>query len=100
MQRLADRAQRQREIVDRLRLGHIADLEMPLGDHPVVARDEAVEDVGEEPPLLARDTAHDAEIDGDHRAGLGLGEEIARMHVGMKKAVADGVPQEATAARF
>ena len=67
---------------------------MELGHLAVVAGDEAVDDVGEEAPLLARDPAHDAEIDGDDVAGLGIGEEIARMHVGMEVAVADRVPEE------
>ena len=67
---------------------------MPLGDHQVVAGDEAIEDVGEEAALGPGDAAHDAEIDRDDIAGPGVGEEIARMHVGVEEAVADGVAQE------
>ena len=36
---------------------------MHLGDAPVVAADEAEQDLGEEPPLLQAEPAHDAEID-------------------------------------
>ena len=56
----------------------------------VVAADEAVQDFGEEPPLLAPEPAHDAEIDGDERAVV-VDEEISRMHVGVEKAVAQRV---------
>src|SRR4051812_22454679 len=100
MQWLANRAQRQREVVDRLMLGHVADLEMALGDRPVIAGDEAVEDVGEETTLLARDAAHDAEIDRDDIAGPGISKEIARMHVGMKEAVADRMLEKRLEQRF
>ena len=37
---------------------------------------------------------HDAEIDRDHGSRLGVGEQIAGVHIGMKEAVADGMPQE------
>ena len=44
--------------------GHVAGLEMHLGDAAIVARDEAEQDFGEEAPLLRPEPAHDAEIDG------------------------------------
>ena len=94
MQRLADGADCQGEIVHRLVLRHIADIEMALGHQPVVAGDKAVEDVGQEAPLLAVDAAHDAEIHRHDIPGFRIGEQVARMHVGMEKAVADGVPEE------
>ena len=72
---------------------HVARLEMHLGDALIVALDEAVENFGEEAPLLAAEPAHDAEIDRDD-AALGVDEEIALMHVGVKEAVAQGVAQE------
>ena len=50
--RLADGADRLREIVDRMLRRHVAGLEMHLGGAAVVAGDEAVEDLGEEAPLL------------------------------------------------
>jgi len=74
---------------------YVADIEVPLCNHPVVAGNEAVKDIGEEAPLLAADPPHDAEIDRDDRASLGVGEEIARVHVGMEEAVADRVLEEA-----
>ena len=48
-------------------MGHVARLEMHLGDAPIIARDEAVEDLREEAPSLLTEPAHDAEIDGDQR---------------------------------
>ena len=60
---------------------------------PVVAANEAVEDLGEEPPLLAAEPPHDAEIDRDDTP-LGVDEEIALVHVGVEEAVAQRVAQE------
>ena len=59
----------------------------------IVAGDEAVEDLGEEAPLLRREPAHDAEIDRDD-AAVGVDEQVARMHVGMEEAVAQRMAQE------
>ena len=50
--RLADGAQGLREQLDRMLARHIACLEMHLGDAAVVAVEEAVQDLGEEAPLL------------------------------------------------
>ena len=62
--------------------------------HPqIVAADEAVEDFGEEAPLLAAEPAHDAEIERDDPA-FAVDEKIALMHVGVKEAVAQGVAQK------
>ena len=60
---------------------------------PVVAANEAIEDLGEEPPFLAAEPPHDAEIDRND-APLGVDEEIALVHVGVEEAVAQRVAQE------
>ena len=52
--RLADGADRLREALDRMMRRHVAGLEMHLGGAVIVAGDEAVEDLGEEAPLLRR----------------------------------------------
>ena len=91
--RLADGADRLREVIDRMMPRHIAGLEMHLGGAPVVAGDEAVEDLGEEAPLLRPEPAHDAEVDRDQVA-VGVDEQVARMHVGVEEAVAQRVAQE------
>ena len=93
MDRLADGADRLGEILDAVGRGHVARLEMDLGDAQIVAADEAVEDLGEKAALLAAEPAHDAEIDGDDPA-LGVDEKIALVHVGVEEAVAQGVAQE------
>ncbi len=72
---------------------HIACPEVHFGGAHVIARDEAVEDFGEKPPLLRAEPPHDAEIDGDDMAVL-VDEQIALMHVGMKEAVAHRVREE------
>ena len=72
---------------------HVARLDVHLGDALVVAADEAVEDLGEEAPLLRPDAAHDAEIDGDEPA-LAVDEEIPLVHVGVEEAVAQRVAEE------
>ena len=51
--RLADRPHGLREHLDRLVRRHVAGLEVDRGRAAVVARDEAVQDLGEEPALLA-----------------------------------------------
>ena len=66
---------------------------MHFGDAQIVARDEAIEDFGEEAALLLAEPAGDAEIDRDDGA-VGLDEQIARMHVGVEEAVAQRVAQE------
>ena len=66
---------------------------MDLGHPPVVAANESIEDLGEEPPLLAAEPPHDAEIDRDD-APFSVDEEIALVHVGVEKAVAQRVAQE------
>ncbi len=92
--RLADGADRLRKILDAVHVRHVARLEMHLGDALIVARDEAVEDLGEEAPLLEPEAAHDPEIDRDE-APLAIDEQVALMHVGVKQAVAHRVAQEA-----
>ena len=66
---------------------------MHLGGALIVAGDEAVEDFGEEAPLLRPEPAHDAEVDGDQPAVV-VDEQIAGMHVGVEEAVAQRVAQE------
>ncbi len=66
---------------------HIAGLEMHLGGAVIVAGDEAVQDFRQEQPFLGAEPAHDAEVDGNQPAVI-VDEQIARMHVGVKKAVA------------
>src|ERR1700682_2413068 len=92
--RLADGADGLGKILHRMMPGHIAGLEMHLGDAAIVAGDEAQQNFGEEAPLLHAEPAHDAEIHGDKPAGV-VEEQIAGMHVGMKEAVAQRMAQEA-----
>ena len=66
---------------------------MHFGHTPVVAGDEAVKDFGQKPPLLQPQAAHDAEID-SCQAALLIEEQIALMHVGMKKTIAHCVTQK------
>ena len=73
---------------------HVAGLEMHFGDAAVVAGDEAEQDFGEEAPLLGTEPAHDAEIDRDQPAGI-IQEQVAGMHVGVEKAVAQRMAQKA-----
>src|SRR6202022_755047 len=84
---------RLREILDRVMPGHVAGLEMHLGDAAIVAGDESQENFGEEAPLLHAEPAHDAEIDGNKPAGL-VEEQIAGVHVGMEETVAQRMAQE------
>ena len=93
MDRLADGADRLGEGGDIVRGRHVAGLEMHLGDATVVARDEAVEDFGQEAPLLLAEPAGNAEIDRNDGA-VRLDEQIAGMHVGVEEAVAQRVAQE------
>src|SRR5436305_11342848 len=72
---------------------HIAGLEMHLGDAAVIAGDEAQQNLGEKTPLLHSEPAHNAEVDRDQPAGL-VEEQVAGMHVGVKKPVAQGVAQK------
>ena len=75
--RLADGADRLREILDRMMRRHVAGLEMDLARRADSRADEAEQDLGQEAPLLHAEPAHDAEIDGDETA-LRVDEEIAR----------------------
>ncbi len=93
MDRLADGAHGLREQLHRLMRRHVAGLEMDGGGAVVVARDEAVQDLGEEAPLLGAEPAHDAEVDGDDAALL-VDQQVALVHVGVEEAVAHGVAQE------
>jgi len=56
--------------------GHVAGLEMHLGDPAIIARDEAQQNFGQEAALLHAEPAHDAEIDRDQAAGI-VEEQIA-----------------------
>ena len=66
---------------------------MHLGGAVIIAGDEAVQDFGEEQPLLGAEPAHDAEVDGDQPAVI-VDEQISRMHVGVKEAVAQRVAEK------
>ena len=72
---------------------HVAGLEMDGGGAVVVARDEPVQDLGQEAPLLGAQPAHDAEVDGNDAAFL-VDQQVALVHVGVKEAIAHGVAQE------
>jgi hypothetical protein len=91
--RFADRADRLRKAFDRVLWRNIAGFEMHLGRAQIIAGDEAVQDLGQEPALLGAEAAHDAEVDRDEPA-VGIDEEIARVHVRVKEAVAQGMAQE------
>ena len=66
---------------------------MDLGHPLVIPANEAVEDLGQEPALLAPKPPHDAEIDRDD-APLLVDEEIALMHVRVEESVAQRGAQE------
>ena len=66
---------------------------MHLGDAPIVAADEAEEDLGEEAPLRLAEASHDAEVDRDDVAGL-VDEEVSLVHVGVEEAVAERMAEE------
>ena len=66
---------------------------MHFGGAAIIAGDEAVQDFGEEQPLLRAEPAHDAEIDGDEPAVV-VDEQISRMHVGVKETVAQRVAEK------
>ena len=91
--RLADGADRLREVLDRMMRRHVAGLEMHLGGALVIPGDEAVEDLGEEAALLRPEPAHDAEVD-EGELAVGVDEQVSRMHVGVEEAVAQRVAQE------
>ncbi len=73
---------------------HVAGLEMHLGGAAIVAGDEAEQDFRQEAPFLGAQPSHDAEVD-RHQPSVGIDEQIAGVHVGVEKAVAQGVAQEA-----
>jgi hypothetical protein len=56
----------------------------------IVARDEAKQNLGKEAPLFRPQPPHDPEVDGD-QAFVVIDEQIARVHVGVKKTVAQSV---------
>ena len=53
----------------------------------IIARDEAVQDLRQEQAFFGAEPTHDAEVDRD-QAPIVVDEQIARMHVGVKEAVA------------
>ena len=93
MDRLANGADGLGEACDIMLARHIAGFKMHFRDTQVIALDEAVENFGEEAPLLFAEPPGNAKIDGDDIARR-IDEEIARMHVGMEEAVAQCVAQE------
>ena len=91
--RLADGAERLREHLDGMVRRHVTRPEMHLRGAHVVAGDEAMQDLGKEAALLGPEAPHDAEVD-RHQPPVSVDEQVARVHVGMKEAVAHGVLQE------
>ena len=91
--RLAHGAQRGRELIHRVIARHILRLEMDLGDAAVIARGQAIEDLGEPEPRAPINPAHDAKIDRGNRA-VRLHEEVALVHIGVKIPMADRLGQE------
>src|SRR5271168_2276266 len=91
--RLADGTASLHEDVDGFVARNVASTEMHLGDGPVVALEESNQHLGEIDARLAIDPAHDAEIDHD-KAAVPVDEQVSRMHVRMKKAVAENLDEE------
>src|SRR5580658_4564462 len=59
----------------------------------IIARDEAMQDLGKKQSLLYSKPSHDAEVDGNQLA-LIVDEQISGMHVGVKEAVTQCVAQK------
>ena len=93
MDRLADGADRLREVLDRMVRRHVAGLEMHFGGAVLVARDEAEQNLGEELALLRPEPAHDPAIDRDQPA-FRIDEQVSLMQVGVEEAVAQRLAQE------
>ena len=91
--RLANGADGLGEIIDRMAGGDVTRFEMDFGDAAVIAGDEAEQNFREETALLEAQTAHYAEIDGAE-AAIFVDEQIAGVHIGVEKAVAQGLAQE------
>ena len=93
MNRLADRTDGLREILDPMHARHIAGLEMDLRHAPVIALDEAIEDFREKAPLFESEAAHDAEV--HHcEASMRVDKQISLMHVGVEKSIPHRGAQE------
>ena len=87
-QRLADRAAGLGERFDRFAGRHEAGVEMHLRHFPVIAGEKAQQHIGQIVAMLAVEPPHDAEIDRSDGA-VGQDEEIARVQIGVKEAVAE-----------
>src|SRR5215475_13908617 len=72
---------------------HIASLEMHFRGPEIVAGDEAEQYLGEESSFSRAQSSHDAKVD-RYQASVGVDEQIAGVHVGMKKAITKRVAQE------
>ena len=83
----ADGTQRLREQGDRISAWHETRFKMHCGDALVVACKKAGERFGEKAPHRRGEPPHDAEIH-THQASVRIHEQIALMHVGMKKTIA------------
>ena len=66
---------------------------MNLGRSVVVAGDEPVQDFGKKQAFLRAEPAHDAEIDGNEPPVI-VDEQISRVHVSVKEAVAQRVAEK------
>ena len=93
MDGLADRSNRLGEILDAMNGRDVSRLEMDFRDALIVAPDEAEQDLGKEPSLLAAEPTHDAEIDRDDPAHF-VDEEVSLVHVGVKESVPQRVPEK------
>ena len=91
--RLADGAQRLGKRVHVVHVRHEAHLEMHFGHALVIARNEAAQSLGQEPPHARVQPPHDAEID-RAQSPLGIDEQVSRVHVGVEETVAQRLCQE------
>ena len=73
--------------------GHIPGLKMHARHFAVIAGDEAVQYLGKKPPAVAVEAAGNAKVNADNRAVF-PDQQIALMHVGMEKPVAQCMGQK------
>src|SRR6516164_6334338 len=73
---------------------HVASVEMHLRRSVIIAGYESKQDFSQKLPLLLSESSHDAEVDSDQPA-VNVDEEVTWMHIGVEKAVAQGMAQKA-----
>ncbi len=81
------------KIFDAMAFGHITSFEMHARHFAVIAGDEAVQYLGEKPAAVAVEAASNAKVDAND-CGVGLDQQIALMHVGVKKPIAQRMGQK------